>query len=130
VGLLVGLVTGYLLAQDEPDPLALVADVRADVRAAAELLDVAKVEYRESVSDGEVASVREYGGARDALGRSRARFDRAARVLEPLDHRAAAQIDNAYERLGRMMGETAPSHDVIEAIEGLSSRLGAIANPG
>ena len=130
VGLLVGLVAGYLLTRGEPDPRALVADVKADVRAAAELLEVAKVEYRESVSGGEVTSVQEYGGARDALGRSRTRFDRAARVLASLDRARAAQIDNAYQRLGRMMGETAPSGEVIEAIDGLSSRLDAIAEPG
>jgi hypothetical protein len=126
VGAAIGLVVGLLLAGGEPDPGAVVSDVRADVRAARGLLDVVKVEYQEAVSDGEVTTVQEYGGARDALGRSRARFDKAARVLEPLDRRATEKIVDAYARVAQMMGETAPAHDVLDQIDHLDSLLEGI----
>ena len=129
VGVAIGLVAGLSLADTGPHPGAVVSDVRANVRAATALLDVVKVEYQEAVSGGEVTTVQEYGGARDALGRSRARFDRAARVLEPLDHEAAERIGDAYQRLAQMMGETAPAQDVLDQIDRLASLLEDIAGP-
>ena len=76
MGLVIGLGAGILL-RPGPDPVAAARDLSADLDGAAGLLEVAQVEYEESVSGSRVTSPREYGAAQAALARSRTRFREA-----------------------------------------------------
>ena len=130
MGLLVGLATGYLLADREPDPRVLVDEVRADLRAAAALLEVTQVEYEEAVDGEQVVSEQEYRGARSALRRSRARYGGAGRVLSALGHDAVGDIDDGYAELEGLVDEPAPPDQVTEIIDRLVTTLEGVAEGG
>jgi hypothetical protein len=122
MGLLIGLGAGILLRPD-PDPVAAARDMSADLAGAAGLLEVAQVEYEESVSGTEVISPREYRAARAALSRSRNRFGDARPALEALSDSAAKAIDAGYDRIQALMGEPAPPVRVAAALRRLARLL-------
>jgi hypothetical protein len=122
MGLLIGLGAGILLRPD-PDPVAAVRDLSADLDGAAGLLEVAQVEYEESVSGSRVTSPREYRGARAALSRSRNRFGDARPALEALSDPAAEAIDAGYDRTQALMEEPAPPARVAAALRRLARLL-------
>ena len=125
-----GLGIGYVIGDDEPDPAALVAQVRADMRGAAALLDVAAVEYEESVSGGSVVSEQEYEGARSAVTRSRRRYEAAGRVLDALGHQAGGSIEEGFAELERLMDPPASPARVGREIERLVALLEGSAGEG
>jgi hypothetical protein len=122
-GVAVGFAAGVLLSRSDPDSASLVAEVRSALSGAAGLLEVARVEYEESVVGREVANSSEYRGALGALRRSRARYATAAEVLRALNPAAAERIDRAYDGLASAMSAPAPSRLVGERLEALIELL-------
>jgi hypothetical protein len=122
IGLLIGLGAGILLRPD-PDPVAVARDLRADLDGAAGLLEVAQVEYEESVSGSRVTSPREYRAAGAALSRSRNRFGDARPALEALSDPAAKAIDAGYDRTQALMDEPAPPARIEAALRRLARLL-------
>jgi hypothetical protein len=122
-GVLVGLGIGYAIGDDEADPEELVLQVRDDLRGVAALLDVAAVEYEESVSGGRVVSRQEYEGARSAVARARRRYEPAGQVLEGLGHEAGTSIEEGFDELRRLMEEPASPEQVGREIERLVALL-------
>ena len=118
MGLVIGLGAGILL-RPGPDPVAAARDLSADLDGAAGLLEVAQVEYEESVSGSRVTNPREYRAARAALSRSRNRFGDARPALEALSDPAAAAIAVGYDRMQALMDAPAPPARVAAALRRL-----------
>jgi hypothetical protein len=124
LGLVVGVGLGVALASRSPsDPAAAVAPARTALVQASNTLEVASVEYEESVSETEVVARTEYEGARDALARSRRSYHEARPALEAIAAPTAAELDEAYDALERQMGEPAPPEQVGAAIDELGAAL-------
>jgi hypothetical protein len=122
IGLLLGLGAGFLL-RTVPDPVEVARDLRADLDGAAGLLEVAQVEYEESVSGSRVTDPREYRAARAALSRSRDRFGDVRPALEALSDPVVGAIDAGYDRTQDLMAEPAQPSRVREALERLAGLL-------
>lgn len=122
VGLLAGLLLGTLLSSD-PEPAEAVRAVRADLASAASLLEVASVEYEESVSGGEVVSEQEFEGAKDAIARSRELAESAVPALRVLAPSAADAVIEGYDQVEALMAQPAEPSDVNAALDDLRARL-------
>ena len=123
LGVLVGLLAGWALFDEEPDPLEGARVITAALASAAGTLEVVEIEYAESVTDGRVVQEAEYAGARDALERSAARFSEVERALEILDPERAAEARLLFDELRRLIGDLAPPADVAAAIDDLTAVL-------
>ncbi|MFN2488779.1 MAG: hypothetical protein ABR529_03370 [Actinomycetota bacterium] len=116
LGLLLGVALGLAVAgSDDPDVSAAAAEARTRLTEAAGLLEVAEVEYQESVADGEVTQEAEYEGALRALERSRSRYLQARPGLIALAPQVADDLDARYGDLALNMEERAPEQGVSEA---------------
>jgi hypothetical protein len=120
-GVLAGLLIGLALGggDEEADPERAIRETRSKASQAAGLLEVAPVEYSESVSGGRVTRAPEYRGARDAVARSRALYLEARPVVVLTDPAAANVVDASYARLARAMAQPAPA----AAVTAQASRL-------
>ena len=123
VGLAVGLILGALLFRSDPDTTESVSLIRTKLLSAAGSLDVAAVEYAESVEDGEVVSEPEYQGALGAVRSSRAGFDEVLSGLEVLAPDRAAPIEDLYGEVDALMEARAPDAEVEEALGRLEDLL-------
>jgi hypothetical protein len=126
---LIGLVVGAgaalaFSARRGPDTAAVVAAARAALLEARGTLEVAAIEYRESVRGTQIVRRSEYRGARAALERSRRSYLRARPALRALAAPTASKIDRTYDRLDRMMRATAPPQQVTITIARLGAALG------
>jgi len=123
VGLVVGSLVGLMAGRTEPDPAASVGGIRSALLSAAGSLEVAAVEYRESVEHGEVVEEAEYQGSLSALQSSRAKFDRVRSGLVSLFPAEAASMDELYARAQDLMESKAAADDVDTVLEELQARL-------
>lgn len=124
VGLLVGLLVGYLaFGRAEPDPAEALRELDATLTGAAGVLEVAEIEYAESVEDGEVVREPEYQGALDALERSRTRYEEVKGALESVAPDATARLDAAYDELESAMSARAPDDEIADLIDRLTALL-------
>lgn len=123
VSLAIGLGIGVLIGDDELDPGAAAAQVRSELISAAGSLEVAAVEYEESVSDGEVTRRAEYEGALDALASSEDRYGDVAPALETLAPARADDISSAYVRCGDLMADLADPSEVGGCLSDLGNLL-------
>jgi hypothetical protein len=110
-------------ASRPPDVAEALATARASLLEARAVLEVAAVEYEESVQGGEVVRRAEYVGARDALRASRRAYLEARPALTQIAVASAARIDAAYEALDELMAAPAPAERVTARIQGLSALL-------
>ena len=122
-GLVLGALGGALYAGEDPDPVVAAREVRAALLSAAGSLEVAAVEYEESVRDGEVVERAEYRGARDALQSSRASFEDVRAALVLLAPERAAQIGTAYDGIESMVEHLEDPAVVTEDMAELRRRL-------
>lgn len=120
LGLVVGLITGWVVATTEPDPREAGREIKGALVAAAGSLEVASIEYEESVADGEVLKEAEYEGALSALDNSRARYDSVRPVLASLFPSQVEPVDALYgeaERLMRSRSDVAEVRSVLQELE-------------
>ena len=102
-GVLIGLVVGLALGRSDPDPEEAGSEIRAALISAAGTLEVAAIEYEESVSGGEVTREAEYEGALSALDSSRSRYDEVRPVLVSLFPSQVEPIDDLYGEIEQLM---------------------------
>ena len=107
-----GIGIGALIGGEEFDPADAGAQVRSELVSAAGSLEVAAVEYEESVSDGEITRRPEYEGALDALASSEDRYGDVAPALETLAPERADAISSAYDTCGDLMADLADPNEV------------------
>ena len=122
-GLLIGLGIGYALGDKEPDPTEVADGVQAELVAAAGSLEVAQIEYEESVSDGEVTRRAEYEGAVGAVESSERRFKSVAPAVETLAPDRAAEIEALYDECSDRMSDRADAPKVMQCLEELRALL-------
>ncbi len=96
-GLLIGLLMGLLAGREEFDPAESGEVINATLSSAAGSLDVAAVEYAESVAEGEVTNQAEFDGALAAVSSSRAKFSEVRPALEMVFSRQIAAIEGLYD---------------------------------
>ena len=121
--MLVGMGIGFALANREPQPAEVAADLRAEMLAAAGSLEVAEIEYAESVSEGDIARRSEYEGALDALASSEARYRGAAPAIEAVAPGAAGDIEGLYDECAREMRDRADPEEVSQCLGDLRGLL-------
>ncbi len=122
-GLGLGILIGFLLGGSEPSPSESVRQIRSVLVRAAGSLEVAAVEYRESVDDGVVVDETEYEGALGALRSSRSRFATIEAALEDLFPTQVETIDELYDRAGAAMEARAPARRVEASLAELEVLL-------
>ena len=123
IGLAVGLIFGGLLFRSDPDATESVSLIKTKMLSAAGSLEVAAVEYAESVEDGEVLSEPEYEGALGAVRSSRAAFDEVRPGLEGLAPERTTPIVDLYDEIETLMEAQAPDAEVEEALGRLEALL-------
>jgi hypothetical protein len=123
LGVLVGLGAGYLLGDKPPETSDSVRAIRTTLISAAGSLDVAVVEYRESVVDGQIERQQEYDGALAAVRSSRSKFEEVRSALESLFPEGVEPIDDLYEEIAGLMEARAPAGEVEGYIEELQAIL-------
>jgi hypothetical protein len=122
-GVLVGLITGLALGSSDPDPEEAGREIKAALVSAAGSLEVAAIEYEESVADGEVTRETEYEGALGALDSSRARYDDVRPVLVSLFPSQVEPIDDLYGEIEQLMRSRSDPTHVNAALQELESIL-------
>lgn len=105
--LLVGSAVGLALGGRPPDPEEVARDLRSDLVAAAGSLEVAEIEYAESVSGGEVTREAEYEGALDAIASSQARYEEVAPAVASVAPSRAEEIAVLYDQCEGLMRDRA-----------------------
>jgi hypothetical protein len=122
-GVLVGLITGLALRSSDPDPEEAGREIKAALVSAAGSLEVAAIEYEESVADGEVTRETEYEGALSALDSSRARYGDVRPVLVFLFPSQVEPIDDLYGEIEQLMRSRSDPTQVNAALQELESIL-------
>ena len=120
--LVVGLLAGLALGSGEADPAEAALDLKAELVAAAGALEVAGIEYQESVSGGEVTRQEEYEGALSAVASARERYAAVRPALASLVPSLATEIDQGFDDCEQLMEDAAdPSQVTAELgeLEGL-----------
>ena len=121
--LVAGLLIGLALGSGDPDPAAAAQDVKAELVSAAGALEVASIEYEESVSGGEVTRQEEYEGALSAVESARERYGSVRPALASLVPSLAAEIDDGFDRCEELMAEPADPAEVAAALGELEGLL-------
>jgi hypothetical protein len=122
-GLLLGLVIGLALGGSEIDPQEASREIKTRLVSAAGSLDVAEVEYEESVEDGEVVKQTEYEGALSALDSSRARYREVRSAIASLFPSQVEPIDALYAQIDALMRSQAEAAKVTTALQELEAML-------
>jgi hypothetical protein len=123
-GATVGLVIGLALGSSDPDPEEAGREIKTELVSAAGSLEVAAIEYVESVSsDGEVTKEAEYEGALSALNSSRARYDDVRGILVSLFPSQVKPIDELYGKIEQLMRSRRAPTQVTAALQELQSVL-------
>ncbi len=128
-GLVVGLGVGaFAFGRQEPQPVEGLRELRSSLSEAAGILEVAQVEYEESVTGGRVVSETEYEGARSALQRSRTRYEQVRAAVTFIEGATSRDIDALYQRAQTLMDDRAEAQRVGTALRELASRLEGIVD--
>ena len=122
-GLVLGLVVGFALGGDDFDPADAGRQLDAILIEAAGSLEVAGVEYEESVADGEVTNQAEFDGSLGAVARSRSRFEEARPALEALVPAHVEEIEGLYEGVESAMESRTDPAEVVSLLEELENTL-------
>lgn len=123
ISLLIGFGIGFAIGGRDPGPAAVATDLRSDLVAVAGSVEVAEIEYAESVSNGEITRQAEYDGALGAIESSESRYQEVEPVLQALAPSRAEQIDALYDECSSAMRATAPPTDVTECLNELRDLL-------
>lgn len=125
VGVLVGFLGGYLMGDKPPEPTDSISAIKTSLLSASGSLDVASVEYRESVVSGTVERPREYEGALGAVRSSREQFTEVRGALTSLGVERVDAIDDLYDEIEAAMEARADVDEVEEALSELRALLEA-----
>ena len=120
---MLGLTVGLILASDDPDPTTAAHDIRSTLFAAAGSLEVAAIEYEESISSGAVVREAEYEGALAALASSRDRFGEVRPALVTLFRDRVEPIEDLYGEIEQAMRDRVDPAEITADIETLISLL-------
>ena len=123
VCMLVGLGAGLAIGSREPNPAEVAADLHAVLISAAGSLEVAEIEYAESVSDGEITRQAEYDGALGAIDSSRALYRGVAPALDALALSRAEEIEVLYDECSRAMRARSDTDEVTGCLTELGNLL-------
>jgi hypothetical protein len=123
IGLLIGIGAGIGIGSRDPDPADVADDLRSDLVAATGSLEVAEIEYAESVSDGEIVRQAEYDGALGALESSESRYREVAPAIESLVPTRAQVIEDLYSECSNAMRERVSSVELTECLDRLRGLL-------
>ena len=121
--LLTGLVVGLTLGSNDMDPGEAAQDIKAELVSAAGSLEVAGIEYEESVSGGEITRQEEYDGALSAIASAKERYESVRPALASLVPSLATQIDDGFSRCEELMSEAADPAEVAPALGELEGLL-------
>jgi hypothetical protein len=119
---LVGLGAGLALGGGDPAPADAAQAIEAELSSAAGSLEVAAVEYRESVAGGEVLKEAEYEGAKAALASSQSRYAEIRPALSALPV-SLEPIDELYDQIESSMESRDDPETVTSALEELEELL-------
>ena len=122
-GIVVGLVAGLVIGNDEFDATESAQQIKTILISAAGSLEVAAVEYQESVVDGEVVKQTEFDGALDAVASSRSQFSEARPALESLFPAQLEPIEDLYDEVEQAMESHASPDIVAPLLERLEELL-------
>jgi hypothetical protein len=122
-GVIVGLVVGMALAGDEFDPVDSGERLDAIMIEAGGSLEVAAVEYEESVADGEVTKQAEFDGALAAVASSRSKFAEVSSALTLIFPAQVEVIEDLYDDVEDAMESRADPADVTPLLEKLEAGL-------
>ena len=128
VGVLIGLVAGYLIGRgsvDEPSAAEVVADARAELQPVAAGLELVPIEYEGS--DSKVTSPTEYKGATEAVARAEADLAAAEEDMRAIDPAGYAAATQAVERLSRALDAAAPPNEVKDLARKASAAVESLA---
>lgn len=120
---LIGMGIGIAIGNREPAPAEVAANLQADLVSAAGSLEVAEIEYTESVSDGEITRQAEYDGALGAIDSSRAIYEEVAPALDALAPTRSQDIAGLYEECSDAMRARADTDEVTTCLTELSDLL-------
>ena len=123
ISLFIGLGTGLALGTKKPDPTEVATDLRRGLVAAAGSLEVAEVEYTESVSNGEITRQAEYEGALGAIESSRDRYREVAPAVEAVVPSRSEEIEARYEECAGAMRDRAAPTEVTQCLAELRDLL-------
>ena len=123
VALLIGLGIGLAVGGRDPEPADVAGDLRADLVAAMGSLEVAEIEYTESVSNGEVVRQAEYEGALGAIDSSESRYREVAPAIESLVPSRAQEIEDLYGECSNAMRERVDPAELRECLDELRALL-------
>jgi hypothetical protein len=123
VCLLIGTGIGFAFGGREPDPRELAGDLRADLVASAGSLEVAEIEYSESVSGGEITRQAEYDGALGAIESSEARYQEVAPAIESVVPTRSEEIGALYDDCASAMRERVDPPEVTQCLVELRDLL-------
>lgn len=123
LSLLIGFGIGFALGGRDPEPQDVAADLRADLVAAAGSLEVAEIEYQESVSEGEVTRRAEYEGALGAIDSSRSTYREVEPAIAALVSDRADEISALYDQCASAMRERADATEVTGCLTELRELL-------
>lgn len=123
VSLTIGFGIGLGIGSRDLDPSAVADDLRADLVAAAGSLEVAEIEYSESVSDGEITRRAEYDGSLGAIDSSKTRYQEVKPALESLVPSRVDRIGELYEECSSAMRDRADAAEVSECLDELRNWL-------
>lgn len=126
VGLLLGMA---MFGGEQTSQSDVVSDVKLALSGARANLDVAKVEYRESVQAGRVVRAPEYRGALAALSRSRSRINEVREVLDLIPYQSSANFNTKYDEIGKSMRLKADPSNVDRQIDELSRAIRGSSSP-
>ena len=123
LALLVGIAIGFVLGREDPDPAEGVRLIQQELIGAAAGLEVAGIEYSESVENGEVVNDTEYEGALAALQSSRDRFESVSAALRELAPERVQEIEVLYDEIAAEMEAQAESDAVTQMLDDLEAAL-------
>jgi hypothetical protein len=132
VGVLVGLVAGYLIGRgsvDEPSASEVVADARAELQPVAAGLELVPIEYEGAWSDGKVTAPTEYEGAKEAVARAEADLEAAGEDMRAIDPAGYAAATKAVERLAAALDAAVPPNRVEDLAREASAAVESLSSP-
>jgi hypothetical protein len=120
---LIGIGIGIAIGNREPATAEIAADLQVDLVSAAGSLEIAGIEYAESVSDGQITRQTEYEGALGAIESSRALYREVAPALDALAPTRAEDIAALYDECLVAMRTRAETDEVTACLTELGDLL-------
>ncbi|HVF53355.1 MAG TPA: hypothetical protein VNC78_07065 [Actinomycetota bacterium] len=122
-GLVIGLLTGLAIGNEEPSAAEGVSVMRTELAASAGSMEVASIEYEESISGGSVTEQSEYEATLVAINSSRMRFAKMEPLLESFAPDLVTQINDLYDEIATSVRQKVDPEELSPMFEELISLL-------